>query len=1483
MPATLRLLFLADAAAASRAVGLIEQQSPVDASLAASGDVLRTALRDERWDGVLVVSGGPVADAEIARIYAEAKASPPLIVVGASIPDVLRSVGASAVAMSALGALAALLQTVAFGRIPTIHVPTRPQAPVPPPQPSPSPSPARSAASVPKPAERKAPTGEGKLEADASSTAPPQNGLATSEDLKGLAEHLPIGVYRTTPDGRILYANPALARILGVSDVDAASNVDVRWDLGYPRDEFEARIRETGEVRNLIVRWTHPSGQTVYTRENARIVRNGRGRILHYEGTMEDVTEEVGAVEREHLRTRQFSAALEFYTSAGESVTTADLHQDAVLAFQTAFEADWALIVRPFNGRNRIVAQRGVPEPVVSSVEADSIFANTPILTQTTLVRSVETVRGLPQSLREILGEAGLVSFGCFPLPHDEYPLGAILVGFREPHTFSDEEVQGGEILAWNLAGHLTRRMAERSLVDTETTLQFVTQHTGHVLYRRHDSGAFEYLSPVVESLTGYRPDELVAMGGWDALVTESVIEEGTGEHRGASNGDDDRSVVLNRIVTRLGETRWIENRASTWRDADGQRLGIVGVLHDVTERKQRDDALADEAQRAGIRQAALVELAAVGASPQLAELVMQRAVEQACLATEAEQASVWLRDQDAITCQAIHPAELNLPRYRATAFDSVVEGMAGQRALAIANVHTDERAEALGLAEFASSLGASGLLIAPIRKGGEMVGGLILHRKSEDPRAEEAWHEADIAFTAAVADALALMLERDERSEAQRALETSEARYRALSELTSDYAFAVNADDHGHGPIAWATEAFERISGYRPGDIGTTHGLVDILHPESIHTVCDAFATLPETGGVDFEARIMTRDEETRWVHHRARVSADGQGLVYHSGEDITERKRFEAELVEARERAEAMGRLKSAFLANMSHEIRTPLTSILGYSDLLLDELEADQHDLVLHIARSGVRLLDTLNSVLDLARLEADGVELQVRPLTVADHVLSAIEPYQREAEQAGLGFHVDTDPTIQAELDPACFQRIVTNLVGNAVKFTEAGGVAVQVEADATRVYLHVRDTGVGMDEAFLENLFTDFQQESFGHNRSYEGTGLGMSITKRYVDLLGGMIDVETEKGVGTSFIVSFPLMASSEGASDSFAPSHVAAQGTDREGVMLREQAEISVYEPIVPVHTRSAVAWSEEVETAEMPVASASPTASNPPEGLWQDPPMASGPRFESSSSSVPSAIAAIASPPSGSTQSSDLSVSHDPSLPTDMFFNRPAKSPDAADVPGDAPSSAPEAAAPAQTLSEQPMIVRGPGSAQEPSAPPPAWPTAPSAPAAAATPAPAPASPAPAPPVAPASSTAAPATPAPPVQAAEAAGDDKPSLLVVEDNDDTRMLLDRILRSAYTVTAVGDARSALIEMNRNQFVGLVLDINLGGKETGADILRIARTLDGYMDVFAIALTAYALPGDRERLLEAGFNEYISKPFTRHSLMEALSLGLAA
>ena len=230
--------------------------------------------------------------------------------------------------------------------------------------------------------------------------------------------------------------------------------------------------------------------------------------------------------------------------------------------------------------------------------------------------------------------------------------------------------------------------------------------------------------------------------------------------------------------------------------------------------------------------------------------------------------------------------------------------------------------------------------------------------------------------------------------------------------------------------------------------------------------------------------------------------------------------------------------------------------------------------------------------------------------------------------------------------------------------------------------------------------------------------------------------------------------------------------------------------------------------------------------------------------------------------------------------------FLRRPSD-PDDGDSPEPRPEPRGERPPPAQGPSPastvSPLVARTtPGPPAAPAPPPPAPPPAEPAVIIRANPTPVP-RPAPPPSEEPAgrAPAASGASVAPSTSAASVG--DGPALLVVEDNDDTRMLLERILRSTYAVTAVADARAALQAMNDHRFSGLVLDINLGGRETGADVLRIARSLPDHDGVFAIALTAYALPGDRERLLEAGFNEYISKPFTRQSLMETLKAGVPA
>jgi PAS domain S-box-containing protein len=243
----------------------------------------------------------------------------------------------------------------------------------------------------------------------------------------------------------------------------------------------------------------------------------------------------------------------------------------------------------------------------------------------------------------------------------------------------------------------------------------------------------------------------------------------------------------------------------------------------------------------------------------------------------------------------------------------------------------------------------------------------------------------------------------------------------------------------------------------------------------------------------------------------------------------DMSERKTYEAMLLDAKERAEEMARLKSAFLANMSHEIRTPLTGILGFASLLEEEVSGAQRSFASMILRSGKRLLDTLNAVLDLSRLEAGEMTLDPRPIEIGsetEEIASFLRPL---ASEKGLELVVDvSDQKTYCLIDPSAYHIILNNLLGNAIKFTREGGVNVRIRRTPTHGVLEVEDTGIGIDESFLPELFEEFKQESNGLTRTHEGAGLGLAITRRLVEMMNGRIDVGSTKGHGTTFIVSFP-------------------------------------------------------------------------------------------------------------------------------------------------------------------------------------------------------------------------------------------------------------------------------------------------------------------------------------------------------------------
>ncbi len=227
----------------------------------------------------------------------------------------------------------------------------------------------------------------------------------------------------------------------------------------------------------------------------------------------------------------------------------------------------------------------------------------------------------------------------------------------------------------------------------------------------------------------------------------------------------------------------------------------------------------------------------------------------------------------------------------------------------------------------------------------------------------------------------------------------------------------------------------------------------------------------------------------------------------------------------------ATAASRAKSAFLATMSHEIRTPMNGIVGFSSLLAEEpLAPEQHEYTEKIRQCTFALLQIIDDILDYSKIESEKVALQSAQFDVREQVDAVVEACEPRAREKRLSFRMHVDPAVPARLfgDPACFRHVLLNLTGNAVKFTEKGGVDVTVtleslDADAATVKCTVTDTGIGIDQVRLGHLFQPFSQIDSSTTRKHGGTGLGLALSKRLAELMGGAIGVTTEQGKGSTF------------------------------------------------------------------------------------------------------------------------------------------------------------------------------------------------------------------------------------------------------------------------------------------------------------------------------------------------------------------------
>lgn len=248
----------------------------------------------------------------------------------------------------------------------------------------------------------------------------------------------------------------------------------------------------------------------------------------------------------------------------------------------------------------------------------------------------------------------------------------------------------------------------------------------------------------------------------------------------------------------------------------------------------------------------------------------------------------------------------------------------------------------------------------------------------------------------------------------------------------------------------------------------------------------------------------------------------------------DLTPRRVMEQDLRAARDRAEAAAAARSSFLANMSHEIRTPMNAIIGFTDLLLETpLSPDQRRHLSTVQHSSRSLLGLLNDILDTAKLDRGAIELEQLDFSLRELCEQVVATQRLAAESKGLQLHLDYPGTVGDFFcgDPLRLQQVLTNLLGNAVKFTQQGEVRLQVSGESGAMRLAVRDTGIGIAADRLEKIFEPFAQADASMSRRFGGTGLGTTISRQLVELMGGRLKVESTEGLGSCFSVELPLRA----------------------------------------------------------------------------------------------------------------------------------------------------------------------------------------------------------------------------------------------------------------------------------------------------------------------------------------------------------------
>jgi PAS domain S-box-containing protein len=696
------------------------------------------------------------------------------------------------------------------------------------------------------------------------------------------------------------------------------------------------------------------------------------------------------------------------------------------------------------------------------------------------------------------------------------------------------------EALQGALSGAQTSEQRYRQLADAMPQMVWTARPGGSVDY--YNQRWFDYTGLTLEKSTGW---------GWKSVLHPDDLDHCLMLWANSASSGDKYEVKCRLRSSSDGAYRWHLNRASSVRDNNGLVTKWYGTCTDIDDQQRAEDALLGareeledrvkdrtaelataneelkleilERSRIEAEQAVLFEITqGVSGTPDLNELfqIVHRSIgkiltAENCFIALHDKAADCFRLQFFVDQFDEMPSPQKLGKSR-TAYVF----RTGQPSLMTDEVF--DRLVSTGEVESVGTPSASWLGV-PLRTPSDVIGVLVVQHYED----KQAYSIRDLEFLTSAGGQLALAIE---RKRAEQALRKSQDRYQQIVDNANDIIYRADAN----GCFTFANPTASQYIQRSEEQLVGMHFL-ELVRPD-YHKATIKFYDQQFREGIEntyFEFPAVALDGQEIWLGQNVQlIHQEGEAPSFQAvARDLTQRKQIEKELKDARDVALESARLKSEFLANMSHEIRTPMNGVIGMTGLLLDtELSGEQREFAETIRTSADCLLTIINDILDFSKIEAGKLEFEQVDFDLRYAVEGTVELLAERARQKQLEFAslIYRDVPTALRGDPGRLRQVLTNLIGNALKFTNQGEVIVRAEKESesehdVTIRFSISDTGIGIDEAAQGKLFQAFMQADGSTTRKYGGTGLGLSISKQLVEMMGGEIGLTSTIGAGSTF------------------------------------------------------------------------------------------------------------------------------------------------------------------------------------------------------------------------------------------------------------------------------------------------------------------------------------------------------------------------